>query len=83
MHTIMLQCDRTQSLSEFFKRVQEWELDYGSGSGASVTSGNSSNTRAHVALLGCGCSGASEPVAEIIHHWNIPQVRKGGEGRIG
>ena len=25
-------------------------------------------------LLGCGCSVASEPVAEIIHHWNISQV---------
>ena len=24
-------------------------------------------------LLGCGCSVASEPVAEIIHHWNISQ----------
>ena len=27
-------------------------------------------------LLGCGCSVASEPVAEIIHHWNISQVIK-------
>jgi gamma-aminobutyric acid type B receptor len=26
-------------------------------------------------LLGCGCSVASEPVAEIIHHWNISQVQ--------
>ena len=25
-------------------------------------------------LLGCGCSVASEPIAEIIHHWNISQV---------
>ena len=25
-------------------------------------------------LLGCGCSVASKPVAEIIHHWNISQV---------
>ena len=25
-------------------------------------------------LLGCGCSVASEPVAEIIHYWNISQV---------
>ena len=25
-------------------------------------------------LVGCGCSVASEPVAEIIHHWNISQV---------
>ena len=25
-------------------------------------------------LLGCGCSVATEPVAEIVHHWNISQV---------
>ena len=28
-------------------------------------------------LLGCGCSVASEPVAEVIHHWNISQVSPG------
>ena len=27
-----------------------------------------------LALLGSGCSVATEPVAEIIHHWNISQV---------
>jgi gamma-aminobutyric acid type B receptor len=27
-----------------------------------------------VALLGCGCSGATLPVAEISHYWNIPQI---------
>ena len=25
-------------------------------------------------LLGCGCSVASESVAEVVHHWNISQV---------
>jgi ABC-type branched-subunit amino acid transport system substrate-binding protein len=24
--------------------------------------------------LGCGCSGATLPVAEISHYWNIPQI---------
>jgi len=28
----------------------------------------------NIALLGCGCSTASEPVAEVIQHWNISQV---------
>ena len=28
----------------------------------------------NIALLGCGCSAASEPIAEVIHHWNISQV---------
>ena len=28
-----------------------------------------------LALLGSGCSVATEPVAQIIHHWNISQVR--------
>ena len=27
-----------------------------------------------VGVIGCGCSVATEPVAEIIHHWNIPLV---------
>ena len=27
-------------------------------------------------VLGAGCSVASEAVAQIIHHWNISQVRK-------
>ena len=27
-----------------------------------------------VAVLGCGCSVATEPVAEISHQWNISQV---------
>ena len=27
-----------------------------------------------IALLGCGCSVATEPVAEISHQWNISQV---------
>ncbi len=26
-------------------------------------------------LVGCGCSVASAPVAEIVGHFNIPQVR--------
>ena len=27
-----------------------------------------------IAVIGCGCSVATEPVAEISHYWNIPQV---------
>ncbi len=27
-----------------------------------------------LALVGCGCSVATEPVAEISHRWNISQV---------
>ena len=27
-----------------------------------------------VALLGCGCSAATEAVAEIIQYWSLPQV---------
>ena len=27
-----------------------------------------------IALIGCGCSVATEPVAEISHKWNISQV---------
>ena len=30
----------------------------------------------YVTLLGCGCSPATIPVAEISHYWNIPQVKK-------
>ena len=29
-------------------------------------------------VVGCGCSVASEPVAAIVHQWNIPQVRVHG-----
>lgn len=28
-----------------------------------------------LALVGCGCSVATEPVAEISHRWNISQVQ--------
>ena len=27
-------------------------------------------------VVGCGCSSAAEPVAEIIHQWNISIVRQ-------
>ena len=27
-----------------------------------------------IVVVGCGCSVATEPVAEISHHWNISQV---------
>ena len=27
-----------------------------------------------IAVVGCGCSFATEPVAEISHRWSIPQV---------
>ena len=29
-----------------------------------------------LAVVGCGCSVATEPVAEISHQWNISHVRK-------
>ena len=29
-----------------------------------------------IALIGCGCSTATEPVAEISHKWNISQARQ-------
>ena len=28
-----------------------------------------------IALIGCGCSVATEPVAEVSHFWNISQVK--------
>ena len=28
-----------------------------------------------LAVIGCGCSVATEPVAEISHRWNISQVQ--------
>lgn len=52
---VIVQCDRTQSLSSFFTAVAE-------------------ASPAVLGVLGCGCSVATEPVAEIIHHWNISQV---------
>ena len=27
-----------------------------------------------VALLGCGCSAATEAVAEVVQYWSLPQV---------
>ena len=27
-----------------------------------------------IAVVGCGCTVATEPVAEISHRWSIPQV---------
>lgn len=37
-----------------------------------------------LAVVGCGCSVATEPVAEISHRWNISQVEQlaysGGTG---
>ena len=29
-----------------------------------------------IAVVGCGCTVATEPVAEISHRWSIPQVQK-------
>ena len=54
---IIMQCDRTRSLDQFFATVAQADPPV-------------------LGLLGCGCSVASEPVAEIIHHWNISQVSK-------
>ena len=28
----------------------------------------------YIAIVGCGCAPATEPVAEISHRWNISQV---------
>ena len=33
-----------------------------------------SSSTPKIALVGCGCSPATEPVAEISHYWNISQV---------
>ena len=33
-----------------------------------------SSSAPKIAVVGCGCSTATEPVAEISHHWNISQV---------
>ena len=33
-----------------------------------------STSKTQIALLGCGCSVATLPVAEISHYWNISQV---------
>ena len=52
------QCDRTASLDAFFASVVYDE----------------DSTRDKIAILGCGCSVATEPVAEISHRWNISQV---------
>ena len=35
-------------------------------------------TPVKLAVVGCGCSVATEPVAEISHQWNISQVSKDG-----
>ena len=35
-----------------------------------------------LAVVGCGCSVATEPVAEISYHWNISQVYYSGPGII-
>ena len=51
-----MQCDRTQSLAEFFS---DFLLE---------------PDPVKIALIGCGCSVATEPVAEISHRWNISQV---------
>ena len=32
------------------------------------------NNQTKIAVVGCGCSVATEPVAEISHYWNVPQV---------
>ena len=38
----------------------------------------------YIGVIGCGCSVASLPVAEISHYYNMPMVRKrGGEGGRG
>ena len=31
-----------------------------------------------IAVVGCGCSTATEPVAEISHYWNITHVSEHG-----
>ena len=35
-----------------------------------------------IAVIGCGCTVATEPVAEISHRWNIPQVCVAKEDRF-
>ena len=57
----LVQCSRTAALNSFFA-----DFPY--------TNSPSQQTTTFLALLCCGCSPATIPVAEISHYWNIPQV---------
>ena len=57
------QCDRTTSLNRFLDVVLE--QCNGSSGGPTI-----------LGVVGCGCTEADLPVAEIVHRWNIPQVPK-------
>ena len=35
----------------------------------------------YVSVMCCGCGSATIPVAEISHHWNVPQVSKDANKR--
>ena len=61
---IVIQCDRTTSLNEFLDHVLE--RCNGSTGGPTI-----------LGVIGCGCTEADLPVAELVHRWNMPQVEIG------
>ena len=60
MYTPYTQCNRTTSIEALFKQVSRGP--------------NDSDTPVKLAVLGAGCSVATEPTAEISHFFNLPQV---------
>ena len=57
------QCDRTTSLNGFLDHVLE---------GCSGSTGGPTI----LGVVGCGCTVADLPVAELVHRWNMSQVRQ-------
>ena len=55
-----LQCNATRALQFFYNEVEE----------------HCPSTVPAVAIVGCGCSSATEEVARISHFWNVPVVSK-------
>ena len=62
-NNMYLQCDRTVSLNGFLDNVLEK---------CNSTQGGQDLTL--LGVIGCGCTEATLPIAEIIHRWNIPLV---------
>ncbi|XP_064403199.1 gamma-aminobutyric acid type B receptor subunit 2-like [Halichondria panicea] len=63
------ECDRTTSLNRFLDVVLE--QCNGSSGGPTI-----------LGVLGCGCTEADLPVAEIVHRWNMPQISYAGESSV-
>ena len=55
------QCDRTTSLNGFLDHMVQ--RCNGSTGGPTI-----------LGVVGCGCTEADLPIAELVHYWNIPQV---------